>query len=64
MASLLEDQKENSPSCKDDKNWCIQGVFIPSSNQAQLIYKREFMKLTAFQGLVFTYCPMCGRKLE
>lgn len=52
------------PSCKEDKNWCISAIFIPSTGLCQLIYKREITKLTAFAGMVFNYCPMCGRKLE
>lgn len=52
------------PSCETDKNWCINAIFIPATGLCQLIYSREVTKLAAFGGIVFDYCPMCGRKLE
>jgi hypothetical protein len=52
------------PSCETDKRWCIQGIFIPGGNKEwQLIYHRGMVDLAAFAGIVFDYCPMCGRKL-
>ena len=53
-------------SCKDGKEpWCcISGVFIPKTGLCQIIYDKKITKLTAFTGLTFNYCPICGRKLE
>lgn len=52
-----------APSCYNDPEWCIQGIFIDANEKCQVVYRRETTKLASFSGLVGNYCMMCGRLL-